>query len=122
MQITGWILLRRNATQFAAMLCLLAGALHAASAAADVARESEVSSKVRYVDLDLARPDAVVALYHRIQAAARRVCKASVTYRYLRTAPARQDCYRLTVDDAVNRAGLAALSALHREQLAALGH
>jgi len=115
MYISRWILLRRAAPQFVLALIALGIAIHPAGAAAGPAAEAASSTTVRYADLDWSRPDAAGVLYRRIQAAARRVCNASITFMYLQTAPARQECYRLTVSDAVSRANLAVLTALHAE-------
>lgn len=115
MYISRRILLRRTAPRFALSLLALGGAMPAAAAAAERPVEPASSLTVRFADLDLSQPDAARILYHRLQIAARRVCKASVTYHYLETGPAREECYRMTLDDAVARANLQLLSSLHRE-------
>jgi UrcA family protein len=109
------MILRRPAARFAVSLLALCGAMHAAAADTAPSAEPASSLTVRHADLDLSRPEAARILYGRIQAAARRVCRASVTYHYLQTAHAREECVRMTVDDAVARTNLQLLSRLHHD-------
>jgi UrcA family protein len=111
------ILPRRRVARFILGLLACGVAVESGSAAVEPAQ----SAKVRYADLDLSRMAGAEELYRRIQVAARRTCDASITYHYLETAPARHACYRLTIADAVARANLAPLTAVHAEALRVAG-
>ena len=68
---------------------------------------------VRYAELDLSKPQGIDALYRRIQAAAKSVCRpdASVSSFYDR---ANRHCYHDAVERAVRQVNLVTLTALHR--------
>ncbi len=98
-------------TKMTAALCLGCG-LACVSAMARAADEAFPSEVVRYADLNILSPAGALTLYHRIQAAARRVCPSEVV-------PDRQllgkdqSCYRHAVDEAVKRVDSASLSQIH---------
>jgi UrcA family protein len=98
-------------TKLTAALCLGCGiaCFSAVARAADEALPSEV---VRYADLNIVDPAGALTLYHRIQAAARRVCSSEVALdRQLWVKD--QSCYRHAVDEAVKRVDSASLSQIH---------
>lgn len=113
MKIVRRILLPRATWTIVLTLFTLGGTLHAAGAAASGPVVPGSSTTIHFADLDLSQPGAVEELHRRIQRAARRVCNASINFHYLRTAPARHECYRLTVADAVSRANLVMLTSRH---------
>jgi UrcA family protein len=81
------------------------------SAIAAAADEGPLSEVVRYGDLDISSSAGALTLYHRIQAAARRVCPEAIWdghFFYNERA-----CYQHAVDDAVTRIDSAALSRIH---------
>jgi UrcA family protein len=102
-------------TKLAAAMCLGYGmaCFSATAAAADAAPPSEV---VRYADLNIQNPAGALTLYHRIQAAARRVCPSEVVSVRLFSDKA-NTCYRHAVDEAVKRVNSAALSQIHGNAL-----
>jgi UrcA family protein len=94
-----------------AAMCLGCGtaALSGAAGAAEQAPPSEV---VRFADLNLSTAAGARVLYHRIQAAATRVCQfdADVNPHFMEV---HKSCYRQAVDEAVRRVDSAALSQIH---------
>lgn len=94
-----------------ASLCL-GYAIASVCTTAAAAEEPVPSEVVRYADLNIANPAGALALYHRIQAAARRVCQlnGAADTRFKGVEPA---CYKRAVDEAVNRVDSAALSRIH---------
>jgi UrcA family protein len=82
------------------------------SAMARAAEEVPPSEVVRYVDLNISSPAGALTLYHRIQAAARRVCQFDVGSN-LHSLGKQQACYRHAVDEAVKGVDSAALSQIH---------
>ncbi len=70
--------------------------------------------RVSYADLDISRPAGAASLYHRIEAAARKVCTPASTGDYLRTRANFRACYNKAVDAAVAQVDKPALLALHR--------
>jgi UrcA family protein len=94
-----------------AAMCLGYGtaALSGTAGAAEAALPSEV---VRYADLNLASPAGARILYHRIQAAASRVCQLDVVVdpHFM---DVQKTCYRQAIDAAVRHVGSAALSQIH---------
>ncbi len=94
-----------------ATLCLGCATV-SVGATAGAAEEAAPAEVVRYADLTIANAAGALALYHRIQAAARRVCQldGAADPRFLGVDPA---CYKRAVDEAVNRVGSAALSRIH---------
>ena len=69
--------------------------------------EVVVSKSVRFKDLDISKAEGAQALYGRIAAAAREVCRAH-PYNSVR------DCRARAVDDAVAGVGSALLMSIHR--------
>jgi UrcA family protein len=98
-------------TKLTAAICLGYGmvCLGATVAAADEAPPSEV---VRYGDLNIQNPAGALTLYHRIQAAARRVCPSEVVSVRLFSDKG-PTCYRHAVDEAVKGVNSAILSQIH---------
>ena len=80
------------------------------SALAAVDRDAVVTKTVKFKDLDIAKADGAQALYDRISAAARAVCRAE-PYSSVR------DCRAKAVDDAVHGVGNALLSSIHRSAI-----
>jgi UrcA family protein len=116
MNMSSRILPRRGTLGLFLAVLALCGIFHVTASSASPSVDPAESTAVRYEDLDLAKPDAVAELYRRIQVAAHRVCNAAITYHYLRMAPVRHECYRQTIADAVGRANLSLLTALHAER------
>jgi len=87
---------------------LTLGTLQATARAADQGLPSE---KVSYADLDLSKPAGAKTLYHRIVAAANRVCLLD-GYKYIVTPKGERECIDHAIDKAVKDVGSAALSAL----------
>ena len=86
--------------------CLLLG--WSASALGAIDRDNAVASKtVKFKDLDISKAEGAHALYGRISAAARVVCRAE-SYNFARSCRAR------AVDDAVLGVGSPLLSSIHR--------
>jgi UrcA family protein len=97
----------RAATFF---LCgaLTLGTLQATARAADPGLPSE---RVSYADLDISKPAGAKTLYHRIVAAANRVCSVN-TYMYIPTQKGLRECTDTAINKAVKDVGSPALSAL----------
>jgi UrcA family protein len=87
---------------------LTLGTLQASARAADQGLPSE---KVSYADLDLSKPAGAKTLYHRIVAAANRVCSTNVPM-YIPTQRGVRECTDRAIDKAVKDVGSPALSAL----------
>jgi UrcA family protein len=85
--------------------CLLLG--WSASAFGAVPDDAVVSKTVKFKDLDISKAGGAQALYSRISAAAREVCRAQ-PYTSAR------NCRARAVDDAVVGVGNALLSSIHR--------
>lgn len=85
--------------------CLLVGWSASAFGATD--GDAVVSKTVKFKDLDISRAEGAQALYDRISAAARTVCRAE-PYNFVR------DCRARAVDDAVLDVGNALLTSIHR--------
>jgi len=80
--------------------------------------ESTQQITVRYADLDLAQPQDVKVLYHRIKLAAGLACgEREVTGSHL-PLPSWERCVSLAVDSAVVRLDRPALNAYHRAHTA----
>lgn len=87
---------------------------HVPAAQAHSELPATASATVRYGDLDLGTRAGVVALYERLQAAARVVCRnraGGELYQVFQW----QDCYLEALSAAVGRFELDALDALHRQ-------
>jgi UrcA family protein len=94
-----------------AAMCLGCGTA-ALSAVAGAAEEAPPREVVRYADLNLSTAAGARVLYHRIQAAATRVCQydAVVDLHFM---DVQKTCYRQAVDEAVRQVDSAALSQIH---------
>lgn len=68
---------------------------------------------VRYGDLNLANPEGTRVLYRRISAAARNVCGPNFAQWYPSVRSGWKDCYKATVDHAVNQVNAPTLTTLH---------
>jgi UrcA family protein len=92
------------------ILCgaLTLGTFQATARAAD---EGLPSERVSYADLDLSKPAGAKTLYHRIVAAANRVCSVN-QFMYIPTQKGLRDCTDHAIDKAVKDVGSPALSAL----------
>jgi UrcA family protein len=78
-----------------------------APAAAAVGGDAATSKTVKFRDLDISKAEGALALYSRISAAARDVCRAQ-PYNFVR------DCRAHAVDEAVSAVGSALLMSIHR--------
>ena len=85
--------------------CLLVGWSASAFGATD--GDAVVAKTVKFDDLDISKAEGAQALYDRISAAARTVCRAE-PYNLVR------DCRARAVDDAVLDVGNALLTSIHR--------
>jgi UrcA family protein len=94
-----------------AAMCLGCG-MAGISATAGAADETPPSEVVRYADLNIANPAGALTLYHRIQAAAHRVCQFDAVWG-THSSGRQQACYRHAVDEAVKGVNSAALSQIH---------
>lgn len=96
----------------ATIVCAVASSLTAVCAAAD---SSEFPSVVvKFADLNLSSPEGVTALYRRIHAAARDVCKSYDFRSAASILPGSADpCVRKAIQDAVNKVGHPALLAMY---------
>ena len=89
--------------------CLLLG--WSASAFGAIDPDGGVVSKtVKFKDLDISKAEGAQALYDRISAAAREVCRAQ-PYNFVR------DCRARAVDDAVLGVGSPLLTSIHRSEV-----
>src|SRR5687767_13659944 len=70
--------------------------------------------RVSYADLDISRAPGASTLYHRIEAAARKVCTPASSGDPLRFRMQFKACYNKAVEDAVAQVNKPALVALHR--------
>jgi UrcA family protein len=93
-----------------AAMCLGYG-MAGVSATAGAADEAPPSEVVRYADLNISDPAGALTLYHRIQAAAHRVCQFGVSD--IHSLDRERGCYRHAVDAAVKGVDSAALSQIH---------
>jgi UrcA family protein len=89
--------------------CLLLGWSASASGATEP-RGGVVSKTVKFKDLDVSKAEGAHALYGRISAAAREVCRAQ-PYNFVR------DCRARAVDDAVLGVGNPLLTSIHRSEV-----
>jgi UrcA family protein len=87
---------------------LTLGTLQATARAADDGLPKE---RVSYADLDISKPAGAKTLYHRIVAAANRVCSVD-TRMYIPTQKGVRECTDTAIDKAVKDVGSPALSAL----------
>jgi UrcA family protein len=87
---------------------LTLGTLQATARAADDGLPKE---KVSYADLDISKPAGAKTLYHRIVAAANRVCSLDARM-YIPTQKGVRECTDTAIDKAVKDVGSPALSAL----------
>ena len=96
----------------ATLVCAVAASVPAICAAAD---SSDVPSVVvKFADLNLSNPEGVAVLYRRINAAARDVCKSyDIHSGSDRLAGSADPCVRKALQDAVNKVGHPALSAMY---------
>jgi UrcA family protein len=94
-----------------AAMCLGYG-MAGISAMAGAAEQAPPSEVVRYSDLNISNPDGALTLYHRIQAAAHRVCRVDMAWE-IPSSGREQTCYRHAVDQAVKGVNSAALSQIH---------
>lgn len=95
-----------NRSAVALSACLLLG--WSASASGAVGSDAAVVSKtVKFKDLDISKAGGAQALYGRISAAARDVCRAE-PYNFVR------GCRARAVDDAVTGVGSPLLMSIHR--------
>jgi UrcA family protein len=103
---------RRLGLYATTIVCAVASSLTAVCAAAD---SSDIpSAVVKFADLNLSNPEGVTALYRRINAAARDVCKGYDIRSGSYTHPGSADpCVRKAIQDAVNKVGHPALSAMY---------
>jgi UrcA family protein len=96
----------------ATIVCAVASSLTAVCAAADSSDFPSVV--VKFADLNLSNPAGVTALYRRINAAARDVCKSYDIRSGSSTRPGSADpCVRKALQDAVNKVGHPALLAMY---------
>jgi UrcA family protein len=68
---------------------------------------------VRYSDLNLANPEGARVLYRRISVAARQACGPNFAQWYPAVRSGWKDCYKATVDLAVQQVNAPMLTALH---------
>jgi UrcA family protein len=76
------------------------------------AADGPPSEVVRYADLNISDPAGALTLYHRIQAAARRVCLLDAASD-IHSFGGQRGCYRQAVEAAVKGVDSAALSQIH---------
>jgi UrcA family protein len=93
------------------LLCTAAFMATGATAATQV----EDSIQLSYVTADLTQPEGAKTLYRRIERAARQVCHGT-DLRDLTALADYDRCYRHAVDDAVEKVGVSAVTALHRSK------
>ena len=96
-----------------ALVVLLVGC---GTAFADSAQQKTIDPApitVRYDDLNLANPEGARVLYRRISAAARNVCGPNFAQWYPSVRRGWKDCYKATVDHAVNQVNAPTLTVLH---------
>jgi UrcA family protein len=96
----------------ATLVCAVASGLPQLCAAAD---SNDIPTVVvKYADLNLSSPEGVTALYRRLHAAARDVCKSYDIHSGGDRFPGTSDpCYRKALQDAVSKVGHPALSAMY---------
>lgn len=102
----------------ASALWMACAAVHAEDALVVVQRPL-LSTVVSFRDLDLQRPDDVARLYHRLGAAADRLCGPRAFNIFYYLMPQYQACVDDAVQKAVTRINLPALSAYSRQRLMA---
>jgi UrcA family protein len=95
-----------------AIVCSVSSSLATVCAAADSSDLPRVT--VKFGDLNLSNPEGATALYRRINAAAREVCKSYDIGRGNFTLPASANpCVRKAIGDAVTKVGHPALLAIY---------
>lgn len=79
----------------------------------DKDRNGHRSMTVQYGDVDLSNPQGIEALYHRLRAAAEKVCGPEKHHRLISVRLAWQECYASTIDEAVAFVEQPTLTQLH---------
>lgn len=100
------------------LLTAFCGATVASLSNADSPADPTRAVAVAYADLDLSKDAGAQALYRRIRAAARAVCRAADRDFDLEARRSQRACVREAVDDAVTRIGNASLTSLHSSESA----
>jgi UrcA family protein len=102
----------KNLTR-AALVVLLVGCGTAFADAAQPKTLDRDPVHVRYDDLNLANPEGARVLYRRISVAARQACGPNFAQWYPSVRRGWKDCYKATVDHAVDQVNAPMLTALH---------